>query len=95
MGAWEVQNGTAGKSNLAAAVPGRPDINCTFDAQCWCHRRHARRVHEIGQTFEKVFGQGSLNNKVRMVYASWSIGEMEYYNKTLAWLANECVRAAV
>ena len=88
MATWEVQNSTlptGGKhSNLPAVVPGRPDINCTTDVQCWTHRRHARRVYEIGQTFEKVFGAGSLKTKVRMVYASWSIALDEYYNKTLA-----------
>ena len=93
MATWEVQNSTlptGGKhSNLPAVVPGRPDINCTTDVQCWTHRRHARRVYEIGQTFEKVFGAGSLKTKVRMVYASWSIALDEYYNKTLAWLASE------
>jgi hypothetical protein len=64
---------TTSKSNLANAVPGRPDINCTFNAECWAHRRHARRVYEIAQTFEKVFGHGSLNTRVRPVYASWTI----------------------
>lgn len=73
MAQWEVQNVTTSKSNLANAVPGRPDINCTFNAECWAHRRHARRVYEIAQTFEKVFGHGSINTRVRPVYASWTI----------------------
>eukprot|EP00040_Diaphanoeca_grandis_P035385 m.222362 g.222362 ORF g.222362 m.222362 type:complete len:742 (-) comp33372_c1_seq1:245-2470(-) len=85
---WEVQNSTK-KSNLAAMVPGRPDINCTANAECWTHRRHARRVYEISQTFEKVFGSGSLNKRIRMVYASWTINEQEYFNNTFAWLESE------
>ena len=90
MAMWEVQNSTAkAGSNLAKPVPGRPDINCTANAECWTHRRHARRVYEISQTFEKVFGAGALNSRVRMVYASWSIGLQEYYNNTLSWLAAE------
>ena len=46
---------------------------------------------EISQTFEKVFGSGSLNNRVRMVYASWSLSsvEQEYFNNTLTWLQQE------
>lgn len=32
-------------SNLNKPVPGRPDINCTTDQECWTHRRHARRVY--------------------------------------------------
>ena len=27
--------------------------------------------------------------QVRMVYASWTISEQEYYNNTLAWLEQE------
>eukprot|EP00730_Choanoeca_flexa_P017862 TRINITY_DN8644_c0_g1_i1.p1 TRINITY_DN8644_c0_g1~~TRINITY_DN8644_c0_g1_i1.p1 ORF type:complete len:620 (+),score=168.54 TRINITY_DN8644_c0_g1_i1:126-1985(+) len=86
---WEVANATHGKSNLASGVV--PWENCTFGgslkrSQCWCHRRHARRVYEIGQTFEEVFGSGSLNNRIRMVYASWTINLQTYYNNTLTWL---------
>jgi hypothetical protein len=93
---WEVENGTTavpvGKSNLYSEVPGRPDINCTLKSanqECWTHRRHARRVYEIGKTFESVFGPGSMNTRIRPVYASWTISIDEYYNNTLAWLAAE------
>lgn len=60
-------------------------------AMCWGRRRHARRVYEISQTFEKVFGKGSLNNRVRMVYASWGIENsiQTYFNDTLYWLQSE------
>ena len=95
MSAWEVENSThpttgGANSNLHKPVVGRPDINCTTNhGDCWTHRRHARRVYEISQTFEKVFGAGSLNSKIKMVYASWTINQQEYYNNTLAWLAQE------
>lgn len=95
MAEWEVENSTnpktgGAKSNLPKPVAGRSDINCTTNhGDCWTHRRHARRVYEISQTFESVFGQGSLNKRVRMVYASWTINMQEYYNNTLAWLAQE------
>ena len=95
MAEWEVNKSTDPKtggahSNLAHPVQGRPDIDCsTNSGDCWTHRRHARRVFEISQTFEKVFGAGALGNRVRMVYASWTINQQEYYNNTLAWLAAE------
>eukprot|EP00040_Diaphanoeca_grandis_P028097 m.161388 g.161388 ORF g.161388 m.161388 type:complete len:769 (+) comp31231_c0_seq3:377-2683(+) len=60
-------------------------------ASCWGRRRHARRVYEIAQTFETVFGKGSLNSRVRMVYASWGLeGNIQtYFNDTLLWLEAE------
>lgn len=73
MAEWEVLNVSTKKSNLANPVRGRPDINCTGNAECWAHRRHARRVYEISQTFQKVFGAGSINKRIRPVYASWTI----------------------
>jgi hypothetical protein len=80
----QVQNSTdpktgRGKSNLPKAVAGRPDLDkCATDAECWTHRRHARRVYEISQTFKTVFGAAALNDRVRMVYASWTIQEQGY-----------------
>eukprot|EP01046_Picozoa_sp_COSAG06_P000165 COSAG06_NODE_5_length_38423_cov_121.612645_12_plen_118_part_00 len=69
MASWEGYNSTDPKtggqnSNLRKPLAGRPDVNCTTnDGDCWTHRRHARRVYEISQTFEQVFGKGSLNDK--------------------------------
>lgn len=87
---WEVQNGTTqvplGKSNLdddAKNAPWMKPGQCKTDQECWTHRRHARRCYEIAKTFEKVFGDGSLNNRVRVVYSSWTISLQEYYNNTL------------
>ena len=54
--------------------PGHPDSVSVVGAACWAKRRHARRVYEIAQTFERVFGEGSLDHttgRVRMIYASW------------------------
>jgi hypothetical protein len=41
----------------------------------WAARRHIKRMHDIGQIFAGVFGSGSLNNKIRMVYAWWQLDE--------------------
>ena len=46
-------------------------------------------LNEISKTFETVFGKDSLNKRIRMVYASWSISEQEYFNNTLAWLEGQ------
>ena len=46
-------------------------------------------MYEISKTFETVFGKDSLNKRIRMVYASWSISEQEYFNNTLAWLEGQ------
>jgi len=102
MAHWEVLNGTArfpaGKSNLLATVPGRPELDVTCNATggikslCWGQRLHARRTYEIAQTFAQVFGGPHvLNARIRMVYAGWSRDSMmqSYYNDTLSWLASQ------
>jgi hypothetical protein len=71
--------------------PSKPERPGTM---CWGRRRHARRVYEISQTFQKVFGAGSLDHdtgRVRMVYASWGLENnfQTYYNDTLVWLQSE------
>jgi hypothetical protein len=40
-----------------------------------------------------VFGAGSLNTRIRMVYASWGLPNnvQTYFNDTLAWLDAEYV----
>ena len=48
-------------------------------------RRHAKRVYEIGQIFAAVFGAGSLNTRVRPVYAHWTIFPGDY-NGILTWM---------
>ena len=57
----------------------------TTDPETWAKRRHAKRVYEIGKIFEAVFGAGSLNTRVRPVYAHWTIYPDEY-NGILQWM---------
>lgn len=57
----------------------------TTDVDAWAKRRHAKRVYEIGQIFEAVFGTGSLNTRVRPVYAHWTIFPGEY-SGILTWM---------
>jgi len=54
-------------------------------ADDWAKRRHARRVYEIGQIFAAVFGPGSLNTRVRPVYAHWTIFPAGY-DGILTWM---------
>ncbi len=54
-------------------------------ADDWANRRHARRVYEIGQIFAAVFGAGSLNTRVRPVYAHWTIKPGDY-SGILTWM---------
>jgi hypothetical protein len=74
--------------------PGQKDSVSVVGSACWAKRRHARRGYEIAKTFEKVFGEGSLDHKtgrVRMVYASWGLEHniQTYFNDTLLWLQSE------
>jgi fibronectin type 3 domain-containing protein len=41
----------------------------------WADRRHLKRIYEISQIFESVFGPGSLNTTIRPVYAWWALDE--------------------
>lgn len=82
-------NQTHGRSNLVDASVAWENCSYTADlahSECWAHRRHARRVAEIADTFEQVFGPGSINTRIRPVYASWTINPQSYYNNTLTWL---------
>ncbi|MGO4213499.1 fibronectin type III domain-containing protein, partial [Terriglobus sp. YAF25] len=53
----------------------------------WAYRRHLKRLYEIGQIFQSVFGTGSLNTTIRPVYAWWQLDEGSNSNaaKALAW----------
>jgi fibronectin type 3 domain-containing protein len=53
----------------------------------WAYRRHIKRLYEIGQIFQSVFGAGSLNTTIRPVYAWWQLDEGSGSNaaKALAW----------
>lgn len=52
--------------------------------EIWTHRRHAQRLYLIAKTFEVVFGKGSLNKRIRPIYAWWTIFPQQY-NNTLSW----------
>jgi hypothetical protein len=53
--------------------------------EVWGHRRHAKRLVEIGKTFREVFGaQGAA--RIRPVYASWVIQTKSHYEDVLTWV---------
>ncbi len=56
----------------------------------WAYRRHIKRLYEIGQIFQSVFGPGSLNTTIRPVYAWWQLDEGSGSNaaNALAWFKN-------
>lgn len=55
------------------------------DQEQWARRRHAKRLYEIATIFEKVYGKGSLNKKVRPVYAIWTI-QPQWCSEVLGWM---------
>ncbi len=57
------------------------------DEETWTHRRHAKRLIEIARLFEAQFGKGSLNTRIRPVYASWLISPDAHYKDVLQWAA--------
>jgi hypothetical protein len=56
------------------------------EEEVWTHRRHAKRLIEIAKICESVFGPGSLNKRVRPVYASWVISPDPHYRDVLQWV---------
>jgi fibronectin type 3 domain-containing protein len=56
----------------------------------WADRRHIKRLYEISQIFQTVFGAGSLNTTIRPVYAWWQLDEGSGSNaaNALAWFKN-------
>jgi hypothetical protein len=57
------------------------------DEEVWARRRHAKRLIEIGRIFEQSFGAGSLNHRIRPVYASWVINPDACYGDVLRWVS--------
>jgi hypothetical protein len=57
------------------------------DQEQWTRRRHALRLYQIAKIFEKVFGPGSLNQRVRPILAGWTI-QPYWYREVLGWMAN-------
>ncbi len=56
------------------------------DQEQWARRRHAVRLYQISKIFERVFGPGSLNSRIRPVYAAWTI-QPQWYSEVLDWMA--------
>ncbi len=56
----------------------------------WAYRRHIKRIYEIAQIFQSVFGAGSLNTTIRPVYTWWQLDEGSGSNaaNALAWFKN-------
>ncbi|NJR60769.1 MAG: hypothetical protein HC769_19265 [Cyanobacteria bacterium CRU_2_1] len=68
---------------------GRSTLNNdgVTDPEVWARRRHAKRLYEVAKIFETVYGSGSLGEKIRPVYAHWTIFP-EQYIETLTWMNN-------
>jgi len=84
--AW---NESAAQAEVAAAPSQVSVLNNdgNTSTQTWAYRRHIKRVYEIGQIFQSVFGSGSLNTTIRPVYAWWNLDEGAGSNAAdaLAW----------
>jgi hypothetical protein len=55
------------------------------DQEVWTHRRHAKRLHDISETFKQVFGVGAMMSRIRPIYASWLISPDPHYKDVLKW----------
>lgn len=76
-------NKLAAKDEVAS---GSSSLNQgTTNVELWAKRRHAKRVFEIGQIFAAVFGPGSMNTRIRPVYAHWTIFPADY-DSVLTWM---------
>ena len=56
------------------------------DQEVWAHRRHAKRLIEIGNIFKSVYGAAAINTTIRPVYASWTISPDAHYSDVLNWV---------
>ncbi|AMV40734.1 hypothetical protein [Planctomyces sp. SH-PL62] len=55
------------------------------DQEAWAHRRHAKRLVEIGRTFRETFGADQAD-RILPVYASWAISPKAHYADVLDWV---------
>jgi hypothetical protein len=53
--------------------------------EVWTHRRHAKRLIEIGNIFRDTFGSADAA-RIRPVYASWVISAKPHYEDVLEWV---------
>ena len=56
------------------------------DQETWAHRRHAKRLVEIGNIFRVVYGDAAMGTRILPVYASWSISPDAHYAQVLDWV---------
>ena len=77
--------------NKLAAVDEVKQGNSTLNKdgekkeEVWVHRRHAKRLIEIGNIFRDVFGKDA-GTRIRPVYASWQISVKPHYADVLEWV---------
>jgi uncharacterized protein (TIGR03437 family) len=57
----------------------------TEDLNTLVARRHAKRLVEIGNIFKGVYGDGAINDSVRVVYAWWTVFP-DQYAAVLNWV---------
>lgn len=55
------------------------------DEETWAHRRHAKRLHDIAETFKEVFGAQAMLTRIRPIYASWLISPDAHFKDVLQW----------
>ncbi len=55
------------------------------DEETWTHRRHAKRLHDIAETFKEVFGADEFAARIRPIYASWLISPDPHFKDVLKW----------
>jgi fibronectin type 3 domain-containing protein len=67
----------AAEAEVAAAPGGVSVLNNDGNTSnlTWAYRRHLKRVYEIAQIFESVYGAGSFGTIIRPVYAWWQLDE--------------------
>jgi fibronectin type 3 domain-containing protein len=82
-------NENAAEAEVNAAPGGVSVLNNDGNTSSltWAYRRHIKRVKEIAQIFEGVFGSGSFGTTIRPVYAWWQLDEGSGSNAAaaLAW----------
>ena len=82
-------NENAAEAEVNAAPGGVSVLNNDGNTSSltWAYRRHIKRVYEIAQIFEGVFGSGSFGTIIRPVYAWFQLDEGSGSNAAaaLAW----------
>ena len=72
-------------TNQAEPYLNNPPVSGSGAAETWAARRQARRLIDAIRIFASVFGQDRINNRLRGVYAWWTIKPGEY-RSTLDWV---------